>query len=109
MSLSAVMRRMEVDAVPHGLRSTFRDWAGETTDFPREVAEAALAHTLSNKTEAAYRRGDSLEKRRVMMEAWAAHCYPEKDYPAKQESMMPPEGLKVNEESRRRRFKMYGV
>lgn len=74
MSLSAVMRRMSVDAVPHGMRSTFRDWAGEVTDFPREVAEAALAHTLQNKTEAAYRRGDALEKRRVMMEAWAKHC-----------------------------------
>lgn len=76
MSLSAVMRRMNVDAVPHGLRSTFRDWAGEVTDFPREVAEAALAHTLQNKTEAAYRRGDALEKRRVMMEQWAAYCCP---------------------------------
>jgi len=75
MSLSAVMRRMGVDAVPHGLRSTFRDWSGEVTDFPREIAEAALAHTLQNKVEAAYRRGDALEKRRLMMEDWAAHCY----------------------------------
>jgi len=62
MTLSAVLRRMEVDAVPHGFRSTFRDWAGEVTHFPRELAEQALAHTLENKVEAAYRRGDALEK-----------------------------------------------
>lgn len=74
MSLTAVLRRMQVDAVPHGFRSTFRDWVGERTDFPREVAEQALAHVLQNKTEAAYRRGDGLEKRRAMMEAWAKFC-----------------------------------
>lgn len=62
MALLAVMRRMEVDAVPHGFRSTFRDWVGERTDYPRELAEQALAHTLENKVEAAYRRGDALEK-----------------------------------------------
>jgi integrase len=72
MTLSAVMRRMEVDAVPHGFRSTFRDWAAERTVYPREVAEMALAHTIGNKVEAAYRRGDLFEKRRVMMEDWAA-------------------------------------
>lgn len=54
----------------HGFRSAFRDWAGERTNFPREVAEAALAHTLRDKTEAAYRRGDALEKRRRLMQAW---------------------------------------
>lgn len=70
MTLSAVLRRMNVDAVPHGFRSTFRDWAGEVTHFPRELAEQALAHTIENKVEAAYRRGDALEKRREMMEAW---------------------------------------
>lgn len=74
MSLTAVLRRMQVDAVPHGFRSTFRDWVGEHTDFPREVAEQALAHVLHNKTEAAYRRGDGLEKRRAMMQAWAKVC-----------------------------------
>src|SRR5690606_924424 len=58
MSLTAVMRRMGLDAVPHGFRSTFRDWAGERTGFARELAEQALAHTLTNKVEAAYRRGD---------------------------------------------------
>ena len=71
MTMTAVMRRMEVDAVPHGFRSTFRDWVGEKTHFPRELAEQALAHTLESKVEAAYRRGDALEKRRQMMEDWA--------------------------------------
>ena len=70
MSLTAVMRRMDVDAVPHGFRSTFRDWAGDRTNYPRDMAEAALAHKLENKVEEAYRRGDALEKRREMMQAW---------------------------------------
>ena len=72
MALTQVMRRMKVDAVPHGFRSTFRDWAGERTHHPREVAEQALAHTLQDKVEAAYRRGDALDKRRVLMDEWAA-------------------------------------
>lgn len=58
----------------HGFRSTFRDWAAEHTNFPRELAEAALAHTLPGKVEGAYQRGDMLWKRRVMMDAWAAFC-----------------------------------
>jgi integrase len=62
------------DVVPHGFRSTFRDWAGETTSFPRDVAEAALAHSDGDKTELAYKRGDLFVKRRKLMEAWAAHC-----------------------------------
>lgn len=74
MSLTAVMRRMGVEAVPHGFRSTFRDWVGEYTQYPSDLAEMALAHVLPNKTEAAYRRGDALEKRRAMMDAWANHC-----------------------------------
>lgn len=74
MSMTAVMRRMEVDAVPHGFRSTFRDWARERTSFPRDLAEQALAHVLDNKVEAAYRRGDALDKRREMMEAWDSFC-----------------------------------
>lgn len=74
MSLTALMRRMEAGAVPHGFRSTFRDWVGEFTQFPGELAEIALAHVLANKTEAAYRRGDALEKRRALMDAWAAFC-----------------------------------
>jgi len=71
MSLTAVMRRMGVDAVPHGFRSTFRDWAGERTNYPREVAEMALAHKIGDQTEAAYWRGDLFEKRRRMMADWA--------------------------------------
>lgn len=58
----------------HGFRSSFRDWGSEETDFPREVLEMALAHTIADKTEAAYRRGALLEKRRTLMEAWAAYC-----------------------------------
>lgn len=71
MTLTALMRRMNSDAVPHGFRSSFRDWAGECTNYPRDVAEQALAHTLESKVEAAYRRGDALEKRRAMMIDWA--------------------------------------
>lgn len=87
MSISAVMRRMQegeekagrvgyVDprsgrpAVPHGLRSTFRDWCAERTDYPRDMAEIALAHTVGSEVERAYRRGDMVEKRRAMMGAW---------------------------------------
>ena len=58
----------------HGFRSSFRDWAGNQTNYPREVAEAALAHLVGDKTEAAYRRGDALDKRRKLMQAWAGYC-----------------------------------
>jgi integrase len=71
-AMLALLRRMgRDDLTAHGFRSTFRDWAAEQTNFPREVAEAALAHVVSDKTEAAYRRGDLFEKRRRLMEAWA--------------------------------------
>jgi len=70
-SLDAVLRRMQVKVTVHGFRSAFRDWAGERTNFPREVAEAALAHQVGDAVERAYRRGDALEKRRQLMEAWA--------------------------------------
>jgi integrase len=72
MALVAVLRRMRVDATVHGFRSAFRDWAGEGTHFPREIAEAALAHVVGDQTERAYRRGDALEKRRALMTAWAS-------------------------------------
>lgn len=75
MALLTIMRRMKVNAVPHGFRSTFRDWVGERTDYPRELAEQALAHALVNKVEAAYRRGDALEKRRTMMQEWGNFLY----------------------------------
>ena len=71
MALTAVMRRMEMGAVPHGIRSSFRDWVGEETAYPGEVAEMALAHAVGNAVEAAYRRGDLFEKRRSMMQEWA--------------------------------------
>lgn len=74
MSLTAVTRRMGTAAVPHGFRSTFRDWAAERTDYPGEMAEMALAHTINNKVEAAYRRGNLFEKRRRMMADWARFC-----------------------------------
>jgi integrase len=62
------------DVTPHGFRSSFRDWAAEQTNFPREIAEAALAHALKDKTEAAYQRGDLLEKRRKLMTAWSEYA-----------------------------------
>lgn len=61
--------------VPHGFRSSFRDWSGEESSFPRDVAEMALAHVIENKVEAAYRRGDLFEKRRLMMQEWADYIY----------------------------------
>lgn len=74
MTLSAVIKRMGSPCVPHGFRSTFRDWAAERTNYPSEMAEMALAHTISDKVEAAYRRGDLFEKRRRMMADWASFC-----------------------------------
>ena len=71
MAMTSVMRRLGLEAVPHGLRSTFSDWAAERTSYPHEMAEMALAHTVSNKVEAAYRRGDMVKKRREMMQGWA--------------------------------------
>lgn len=71
MAFSMVLRRMEMDITAHGFRSTFRDWVSETTDYSNEAAEMALAHTIKNVAEAAYRRGDMLEKRRDLMEDWS--------------------------------------
>jgi integrase len=74
MSMLQLMRRMGEKTVPHGMRSCFRDFVAERTTYPRELAEAALAHVLENKTEAAYQRGDLLERRREMMLEWARYC-----------------------------------
>jgi integrase len=75
MAMLAVLKRMERgELTAHGFRSSFRDWAAERTNFPHEVAEMALAHTVSDKVEAAYRRGDLFQKRRQIMEAWARFC-----------------------------------
>ncbi|QJP14855.1 integrase arm-type DNA-binding domain-containing protein [Starkeya sp. ORNL1] len=74
MALDMQMRRLKSTDTVHGFRSSFRDWVGEETTFPREVAEAALAHTVGNEVERAYRRGDALEKRRKLMDDWALYC-----------------------------------
>lgn len=74
MAMEMLLRRQKQEITVHGFRSSFRDWAAEETGFPREIAEAALAHVVGDATERAYRRGDALEKRREMMEAWASHC-----------------------------------
>lgn len=77
MAMTMQLRRMKRDSITvHGFRSTFRDWASEQTSFPHETCEHALAHRISDKAEAAYRRGDQFEKRRKLMEAWSAFCEP---------------------------------
>jgi integrase len=77
MAMLKVLERLgRSDLTSHGFRSSFRDWASERTNFQREVAEMALAHTIGDKVEAAYRRGDLFAKRRRLMEAWANHCTP---------------------------------
>lgn len=91
MTLSAVTRRMDVDAVPHGFRSTFRDWAAERANTPHEICEMALAHTIANKAEAAYRRGDLFEKRRKLMAQWATFC----SLPSTHSASVTPIGLRA--------------
>ena len=77
-------RLLEIAAVPHGFRSSFRDWCGECSNAPREVAEAALAHVVRNKVEAAYARSDPFERRRVLMDNWAAYLAGERRDPEAQ-------------------------
>ena len=75
MAMEMLLRRMKIEnATVHGFRSSFRDWAGNVSDFPREVVETALAHVIGDKAEQAYRRSDALEKRRKLMDQWAAYC-----------------------------------
>lgn len=74
MTLSAVLKRLEIAVTVHGFRSTFRDWAEEATAYPHEVKEAALAHAVQSKTERVYRRTDLFEKRREMMREWGESC-----------------------------------
>jgi integrase len=74
MAMDMLLRRMQLDVTVHGFRSSFRDWCGEVSTFPREIAEAALAHVVGDATERAYRRGDALEKRRALMTEWASFC-----------------------------------
>ena len=79
-ALEMLMRRLKVKSATtggptvHGFRSAFRDWAGDCTNFPREIAEAALAHRVGDQTERAYRRGDAIERRRALMTAWDGFC-----------------------------------
>jgi integrase len=87
MALLATLKRMErTDLTAHGFRSTFRDWAAETTAYPDAVVEMALAHAIGNAVEAAYRRGDLFEKRKRLMEDWASYCEAQ---PAKGEKVVP--------------------
>ena len=72
-ALSGLLRELDIPAVPHGFRSSFRDWAAECTDAPHAVMEAALAHVVRNKVEAAYARSDLFERRRVLMEDWGRY------------------------------------
>ena len=74
MAMAMLLRRMGHVVTVHGFRSSFRDWAAEMTAFPHEVCEMALAHTIANKAEAAYRRGDIFEKRRLLMDGWEEFC-----------------------------------
>jgi len=74
MAMDMLLRDLAPGYTPHGMRSSFRDWAGDETDFAREVIEECLAHVVGNDTERAYRRGDALRKRRDVLEAWSAHC-----------------------------------
>ena len=71
--LRQLLRGNKIAAMPHGFRSSFRDWAAEETDHPREVVEAVLAHVVKNKVEAAYRRTDLFERRRRLMDDWASY------------------------------------
>ena len=73
MALSTALRELAIPAVPHGFRSSFRDWAAEDTDHPREVIEAALAHVVRNPVEAAYARSDLFDRRRRLMDDWGAY------------------------------------
>ena len=76
MAMAMVLRRMQVDVTVHGFRSSFRDWVAEETEHSAEVAEMALAHTIRNQVEAAYRRGDLLSRRKALMNDWQNYCYP---------------------------------
>jgi integrase len=89
MAMQMMLRRMKIDyATVHGFRSSFRDWAGNVSNFPRELIETALAHVIGDKAEQAYRRSDALEKRRLLMDEWAAYCVPQEIAPM-------PKGLDV--------------
>lgn len=77
MAFEMFLRRAGLEFTAHGFRSSFRDWAGEATSFPREIAEAALAHVVGDQTERAYRRADALERRRALMDSWDVFLAPD--------------------------------
>ena len=78
--MSSVLKRLgRTDITVHGFRSTFRDWVAEKTNTPERIAESALAHRLKDASEAAYQRGDLIEKRQALMNNWANYCYPKTD------------------------------
>ena len=101
MALLEILRGMETGVTVHGFRSTFRDWAAEETNFAKEVAEAALAHTIENKVEAAYRRTDFFEKRRKLMQLWGDYCAGKTSSVTKQP---PTASVKRRAQSLRRRL-----
>ena len=92
MALSGPLNDLEIGAVPHGFRSSFRDWAAEETNHPREVVEAALAHAVRNRVEAAYARSDLFERRRRLMDDWAAYLGCEPGRAVAQAGRTPPTG-----------------
>ena len=91
-TLPKMLQQHRIPAVPHGFRSSFRDWAAEKTDHPREVIEAALAHVVQNKVEAAYARSDLFERRRQLMDDWAAYLAGAEPEPASPERAHRPRG-----------------
>ena len=80
MTLSKLLKERGIAAVPHGFRSSFRDWVAERTNYPREVVEMALAHVVQNKVEAAYARSDLFDRRRQLMDDWAAYLSGERGH-----------------------------
>ena len=96
MAMLMLLRRMDKarGLTVHGFRSTFRDWCAETTAYPHEMAEMAIAHSVGDKVEAAYRRGDMLERRRRMMDDWASFCARPA---AKEDNVSPIRGLALTQ------------
>ena len=92
-TLPKMLQYHEIAAVPHGFRSSFRDWAAERTDHPREVIEAALAHVVQNKVEAAYARSDLFERRRRLMDDWGAYLDRHRSREGRQEGRPAGESL----------------
>lgn len=95
MAMDMLLRDLAPPYTPHGMRSTFRDWAGDETEFAREVIEECLAHAVGDDTERAYRRSDALKKRRVVLEAWSDYCLSLTTKPVTEEQRSAQVGLAV--------------